>query len=80
MSLLSMMSLINIHFKITFKYGPSPRHFFWLRICGNMLSGIQHYLPIQIFTITNDAQELTHIKVEFKPDTNRIRKGLKPDL
>jgi hypothetical protein len=28
-----------------------------------------------IYRLTNDAQELTHNKFEFKPDANKIREG-----
>ncbi len=44
-----------------------------VKIFGNMSSGIQHYWSIYSI-LTNNAQELTPYRFEFKSDTNRIRK------
>ncbi len=53
-------------FKITFLDCPSPHTY------SGMPSEIKHFLKIYI--LTNDAQELTPDKFEFKPNANRIRK------
>jgi hypothetical protein len=67
------LSVISIYLKYVFRWSLST-YLLWLRVCGNILSEIQHYLSIYIEILTNIARELMPYISEFNSHTNSIRK------